>query len=78
MKVSITLGSALYTSECSEGMSFDLILGTVMKGDTGDPGKSAYKYAQEGGFKGTEKQFTTALASQVLVESIGSTNEVSI
>lgn len=78
MKVSITLGSALYTSECSEGMSFDLILGTVMKGDAGDPGKSAYEYAQEAGFKGSEEQFAAALASQIVVESVGSTSEVSI
>ena len=45
------------------------------KGDTGDtgpqgergyqgyPGKSAYQYAQEGGYSGTEAEFISALAS---------------
>ena len=32
------------------------------KGDKGDPGKSAYEYAVEGGYAGTEDEFTKALA----------------
>lgn len=28
----------------------------------GDPGKSAYQYAQDGGFTGTEEEFTAKLA----------------
>ena len=32
------------------------------KGDQGDPGKSAYEYAVEGGYPGTEDEFTKALA----------------
>lgn len=29
-----------------------------LKGEKGEPGKSAYQYAQEGGFQGSEEQFT--------------------
>jgi hypothetical protein len=32
-------------------------------GDAGDPGKSAYQYAQEGGYTGTEQEFMEKLAS---------------
>lgn len=35
-------------------------------GAPGDDGKSAYQYAKEGGFVGTEEQFYTALAEVVL------------
>ena len=33
-----------------------------LKGSTGSAGKSAYKYAQDGGYTGTEAQFTESLA----------------
>lgn len=33
------------------------------KGDTGDNGKSAYEYAQDGGYTGTEAQFAAKLAA---------------
>ena len=34
------------------------------KGEPGDPGKSAYEYAQDGGFTGTEEDFTDLLIKQ--------------
>ena len=46
------------------------------KGDTGSAGangKSAYKYAQEGGYTGTETEFAAKLAQKQL---IGTTNEL--
>lgn len=36
----------------------------------GDPGKSAYEYAVEGGYTGSEKDFTQKLASETTVEII--------
>lgn len=78
MKATITFTKGLYLSRGCDGMVVDLILGTVFKGDQGDPGKSAYQYAKEGGFAGTEEQFTKALSAPVTYENKGKTNEVKI
>lgn len=78
MKATITFTKGLYLSRGCDGMVVDLILDAVFKGDQGDPGKSAYQYAQEGGFSGTEEQFTKALSTPVTYESKGKTNEVKI
>ena len=84
MKATITFTKGLYLSRGCDGMVVDLILGTVFKGEPGKPGedgkpgKSAYQYAQEGGFSGTEEQFTKALSTPVTYESKGKTNEVKI
>ena len=81
MKATITFTKGLYLSRGCDGMVVDLILGAVFKGDQGDPGdpgKSAYQYAKEGGFAGTEAQFTKALSTPVTYESKGKTNEVKI
>lgn len=43
------------------------------KGDPGTPGKSAYEYAQDGGYTGTEEEFAEKLAE---VPLIGSTAEI--
>ena len=45
----------------------------AIKGDKGDNGKSAYQYAQEGGFTGTEEEFSTKLAQDIsrLEEMLG-------
>ena len=40
----------------------------------GDNGKSAYQYAQEGGFTGTEAEFAAKLASELLVVTITDNN----
>lgn len=36
------------------------------KGDKGDPGKSAYEYAKDGGYTGTESEFTAKLAADTV------------
>ena len=36
------------------------------KGDTGTDGKSAYQYAQDGGYTGTEADFTAKMAQEIL------------
>ena len=46
----------------------------AIKGDKGDNGKSAYQYAQDGGFTGTEEEFANGLASII---SMINGNEVS-
>ena len=38
-----------------------------IKGDKGDNGKSAYQYAQDGGFTGTEEEFANGLASIIFM-----------
>ena len=48
----------------------------LLKGDKGDPGKdgkSAYQYAQEGGYTGTETEFAEKLAQEQLA---GTTSEL--
>ena len=48
----------------------------LLKGDKGEPGKdgkSAYQYAQEGGYTGTETEFAEKLAQEQLA---GTTNEL--
>lgn len=79
MKVSIKLESGL-SSSCGSGSSgyFELLLGTLMKGDPGAPGKSAFQYAQEGGYTGTEEQFIQAISQPIGRETIGETGEVKI
>ena len=47
------------------------------KGDKGDPGKdgkSAYQYAQEGGYTGTETKFAEKLASEMMLVTITENN----
>ena len=39
----------------------------TIKGKDGKDGKSAYQYAQEGGFDGTEEEFANKLASISLI-----------
>ena len=38
-----------------------------VKGDKGDDGKSAYQYAKEGGYTGTEEEFSEKLAKGIMV-----------
>lgn len=91
MKVSIKLESGLSSScGCNSSGYFELLLGTLMKGDPGKPGepgkpgdagapgKSAYQYAVEAGYKGTEEEYTQALSLSITRESIGYTDEVKI
>jgi hypothetical protein len=40
---------------------------TITHGENGDPGKSAYEYAQDGGYTGTEEEFAEKLAQGPLV-----------
>lgn len=93
MKVRITFQSPLTTIGEKGAGCVELLLGTILKGDKGDPGrdgndgapgqngapgKSAYEYAKEQGFSGTEEQFSQALAGVFLHENIGETDEVTI
>lgn len=93
MKVRITFQSPLTTIGEKGTGCVELLLGTILKGDKGDPGrdgndgapgqngapgKSAYEYAKEQGFSGTEEQFQQALAGVFLHENIGETDEVTI
>lgn len=93
MKVRITFQSPLTTIGEKGAGCVELLLGTILKGDKGDPGrdgndgapgqdgapgKSAYEYAKEKGFSGTEEQFSQALAGVFLHENIGETDEVTI
>lgn len=111
MKVTITFQKGIYVSPVHDKSRIDLILGTAIKGEKGDPGpqgepgkqgspgipgkqgpqgvpgapgaqgipgKSAYKYAQDAGFKGTEEEFSRMLASHSVFEEIGATNDVNI
>lgn len=70
MKVRITFQSPLTTIGEKGTGCVELLLGTILKGDKGDPGrdgndgapgqngapgKSAYEYAKEQGFSGTEE-----------------------
>lgn len=41
----------------------DFLFSTILKGDKGEDGKSAYEYAKEGGFTGTEEEFAALMAS---------------
>lgn len=43
----------------------NLIAEADLKGDKGADGKSAYQYAQDGGYTGTEAEFATKLASEI-------------
>lgn len=93
MKVRITFQSPLTTIGEKGAGCVELLLGTILKGDKGDsgrdgndgapgqngaPGKSAYEYAKESGFSGTQEQFSQALAGVFLHENIGETDEVTI
>jgi hypothetical protein len=78
MKVRITFQSPLTTIGEKGAGCVELLLGTILKGDKGDAGKSAYEYAKEKGFSGTEEQFSQALAGVFLHENIGETDEVTI
>lgn len=78
MKVRITFQSPLTTIGEKGAGCVELLLGTILKGDKGDAGKSAYEYAKEQGFSGTEEQFSQALAGVFLHENIGETDEVTI
>lgn len=93
MKVRITFQSPLTTIGEKGAGCVELLLGTILKGDKGDPGrdgndgapgqdgapgKSAYEYAKEQGFSGTEEQYSQALAGVFLHENIGETDEVTI
>ena len=37
----------------------------VIKGSKGDPGKSAYQYAKDGGYTGTEVEFAKKMAKEI-------------
>lgn len=41
----------------------------ALKGDPGLDGKSAYQYAQDGGYTGTEEEFAQKLAKEIKVDS---------
>lgn len=74
MKVKIELQSGFLSSCNGRSLGyFELILGTVLQGK---PGKSAYEYAKEGGYTGTEKQFYQALSLSVTHEKLGNMDEV--
>lgn len=75
MKVSIKLISGLSSSSNSSSSgTFELVLGTVMQGK---PGKSAYQYAKEAGYPGTEEEFSQAL-SRLNYKVIMETGEVNL
>ena len=66
-------GGNMYTVLLTDGTSYDI---TAPKGAKGDPGpkgdkgadgKSAYQYAQDGGYTGTETEFAKKLASGALI-----------
>lgn len=90
MKVSITFQSPLSTFGEQGSGCVELLLGTLLKGDPGEPGqpgkpgdpgqpgKSAYEYAKEQGYSGTEQQFAQALSGVFLKENIGETSDVTI
>ena len=44
------------------------------RGDKGSDGKSAYSYAQDGGYTGTEEEFAEKLASEALIVHITDNN----
>ena len=47
---------------------------STSKGEKGSPGKSAYQYAKEAGFEGTEEEFALLLASnQTLSDTVAIT-----
>ena len=47
---------------------------STSKGEKGSPGKSAYQYAKEAGFEGTEEEFALLLASfQTLSDTVATT-----
>ena len=57
-------GANVWTATFADGTTRDLTVKNGSKGDPGgigDPGKSAYKYAQEGGFTGSEDDFKKSL-----------------
>lgn len=61
-------GTTLTITSASGTSSADL------KGEKGDPGKSAYAYAQDGGYAGTEKEFSEKLAEECISKNQGTDN----
>lgn len=74
MKVSIKLESGLSSSSYRSSGTFEFVLGKVFQGP---PGKSAYQYAKEAGYDGTEEEFSKAL-SRLKYKIIGETDEIKI
>lgn len=75
-------GGNMYTVLLTDGTSYDITAPKGAKGDKGDPGpkgdkgadgKSAYQYAQESGYTGTETEFAEKMAEEQLT---GTTNEL--
>lgn len=72
MKAEITFENEIATSnKAISGTSVEIILGDIYQGKTG---KTAYEYAKEGGFKGTEKQYAQIMASPMKFEVTGTIN----
>ena len=51
-----------------------IIYGNMVGGASGTDGKSAYQYAVEGGYTGTETEFAKKLASEALIVTITDNN----
>ena len=52
---------------------------STSKGEKGSPGKSAYQYAKEAGYEGTEDEFATLLASiKALSDTVAEINTVTL
>ena len=62
----------VWDAEQGEYVGIPAIKGT--KGDPGETGKTAYQYAVEGGYTGTEAEFAKKLASGALIVTITESN----
>lgn len=48
------------------------------KGDSGDPGKNAYEYAKDGGYTGTEEEFSNRMATKIPVSFMDLEDNINI
>lgn len=74
MKAEITFEGQLSAfGDMVKGTSVEILLGSVYQGKQG---KSAYEYAKEGGYEGTEEEFSKMIASknQITFEVTGTIN----
>ena len=66
-------GTNVVTVTKTDGTSSTFQVRNGGKGNPGDNGKSAYQYAQDGGYTGTEEEFAAKLAQEQLT---GTTNDL--